>query len=293
MRKMLTFASLLAVTTVACAKDKQSSTMPASALEESEEAEKEVATTPTEPVIEEETPMVGEEPLGTEPGTEPIAGGAEGEPGEEETIGEPSSEVLAGRSGAMMSRETVFVDPGATEPMAVEEVVAVLAPTKGNKVKGTVRFRAVGDGLEVTTDVTGLKMGKHAFHVHVFGDCSSPDGESAGEHFNFSGSSLAPTEKIITGDLGELTADRTGKATLTANVPQASLQGKFSIVGRAVVIHEKANDPNQTPDGGAGKRLACGVIGIAHEDTASTPSTTTTPATPTSPTPTAPPSPKP
>lgn len=159
---------------------------------------------------------------------------------------------------------TALVDPGAPEPVPVREVVAVMAPTKGNKARGTVRFRDSGEGgLDVRAEIVGLPRGPHAFHVHVFGDCSSPDATSAGDHFHFEGSSMDHSVPIITGDLGELLSDGRRTTIHEGRIPDATLQGAFSIVGRAVVIHERGNNPAITPDGGAGKRISCGVIGVA------------------------------
>jgi superoxide dismutase, Cu-Zn family len=170
------------------------------------------------------------------------------------------------------------VDPGARAPMPVREAVAVLMPTKGNHVSGVVRFRTDGPGtdVDVIASIDGLPAGVHAYHVHVYGDCSSPDAQSAGPHFHFVGSSFTE-ERFITGNLGELQAD--GKATTTQRDRiHAMLQGKFSLLGRAVVIHEKGNNPASPPDGAAGKRLACGVIGVANQGPA--PSATASAADP-------------
>jgi Cu-Zn family superoxide dismutase len=156
----------------------------------------------------------------------------------------------------------IAVDPGASSPMPVLDAVAVLVPTKGNRVSGVVRFHDDGHGVEVTASVTGLPAGAHAYHVHVYGDCSSPDAQSAGPHFHFQGSSFDPETIIITGDLGELRGDGRPVALDRTRV-NASLQGRFSIIGRAVVVHERGNDPASPPDGAAGKRLACGVIGAS------------------------------
>ena len=153
------------------------------------------------------------------------------------------------------------IDPGAPTSASVREAVAVLAPLKGSRVTGVVRFREDGDLLDVTASVDGLPGGVHAYHVHVYGDCSSPDGESAGPHFHFTGSSFGEA-RIITGNLGELRPD--GRPTIVDHTRiQASLQGRFSLLGRAVIVHERGNDAMSPPDGAAGKRLACGVIGIA------------------------------
>lgn len=144
--------------------------------------------------------------------------------------------------------------------------VAVLHATEGNEVGGTVRFAPADGGLRVNAEVSDLPGDRHAYHVHLYGDCSADDGTSAGTHFNFLGSSTNPPADIdrITGNLGDLDADAEGKATHAALVENASLTGPKSIIGRSVVVHASANDPEQPPIGAAGPRLACGVIGIAE-----------------------------
>ena len=59
------------------------------------------------------------------------------------------------------------------------KAIAVLHPTAGNKVTGTVTFTEEADGVRVKANITGLTAGKHGFHVHEFGDCSAADGSSA------------------------------------------------------------------------------------------------------------------
>lgn len=144
--------------------------------------------------------------------------------------------------------------------------VAVLHATEGNDVGGTVRFTPAAGGLRVNAEVSGLPGDRHAYHVHLYGDCSADDGTSAGTHFNFLGSSTNPPADIgrITGNLGDLDAGAEGEATHDTLVENASLAGPKSIVGRSVVVHASANDPEQPPIGAAGPRLACGVIGIAE-----------------------------
>jgi hypothetical protein len=66
---------------------------------------------------------------------------------------------------------------------------------------------------------------------------------------------------MIHGNLGDIVAVEGQPATATAMVQDATWS--VSLLGRAVVIHEKGNDPTAGPDGGAGDPIACGVIGIA------------------------------
>ena len=151
---------------------------------------------------------------------------------------------------------------GAQEPT---KAIAVLHPTAGSNVSGTVTFTKGADGIQVVADVTGLKPGKHGFHVHEFGDCSAPDGNSAGGHFN-------PTHKQHgapdaadrhAGDLGNIEADASGKAHLDWKDKVMKLSGPDSIVGHSVIVHVKEDDLKTQPTGNSGERLACGVIGVA------------------------------
>lgn len=151
---------------------------------------------------------------------------------------------------------------------ATVRAVAVLHPTKGNTAAGIVRFEGAADGVRVVADVTGLTPGKHGFHIHEFGDCSSDDGSSAGGHFNpmkMPHSSPSSKERHA-GDLGNIEADKEGKAHLDYVDTMISLTGKNSIIGRGVVVHEKEDDLKTQPTGAAGARLACGVIGIAKDN---------------------------
>jgi len=156
------------------------------------------------------------------------------------------------------------VDPGAEAPEPVRYAIAVLHPTQGSETRGTLHFEATENGLAVEGEVSGLEPGAHGTHVHLLGDCSAADGTSAGTHFNFQGASREPPADIdrITGNLGDVVAGPDGRGRLDAVLPRASLQGPYSILGRAVVVHAKPNDPEQPPIGGAGARLACGVVGI-------------------------------
>lgn len=38
-----------------------------------------------------------------------------------------------------------------------------------------------------------------------------------------------------------------------------------SVIGRAVIVHENADDLKTEPTGDAGGRLACGVMGVAKK----------------------------
>jgi Cu-Zn family superoxide dismutase len=147
----------------------------------------------------------------------------------------------------------------------VDRAVAVLHPTEGQNAAGVVTFAGESEGLRVTVRLAGLPAGEHGFHVHELGDCSSPDGTSAGGHFNpFEAPHGArdDAERHV-GDLGNLTADDTGVVEASFVDDVIALDGRASVLARAVIVHAKADDLQSQPTGAAGARLACGVVGIA------------------------------
>jgi superoxide dismutase, Cu-Zn family len=156
------------------------------------------------------------------------------------------------------------------QPPSVERAIAVLHPTEGNQAAGTVEFTRQGDGVHVVVRLEGLTPGEHGFHVHELGDCSAPNGSSAGGHFNPFGSphgARDAAERHV-GDLGNVTADDSGKVAadfVDARIalPGAAPENSASILGRGVIVHGGRDDLTSQPSGDAGARVACGVIGIA------------------------------
>ena len=153
----------------------------------------------------------------------------------------------------------------ATDAQTVEHAKAVLASTQGNTVTGTVSFTQETDGVKVVADLAGLSPGRHGFHIHEFGDCSSPDASSAGGHFNpYNEPHAGPEDKMRhEGDMGNVEADASGKAHYEYVDNLLSFHDVSSILGRSVVVHAKADDLQTQPSGDSGGRIACGVIGVA------------------------------
>jgi len=89
----------------------------------------------------------------------------------------------------------------------------------------------------VTGTITGLKPGKHGFHVHQFGDYTSGC-VSAGGHFNpYSKEHGGPgDENRHAGDLGNVVADESGTVVLDMVDAQIPISGENSIIGRSVVV---------------------------------------------------------
>jgi superoxide dismutase, Cu-Zn family len=166
----------------------------------------------------------------------------------------------------VVSLYTARAQTPAEKPSAPLKAVAVLHPTASSKVSGTVTFTEEADGVRVQAEIIGLTPGNHGFHIHEFGDCSAADASSAGAHFNPTNNPHAgpdAAERHV-GDMGNVEADASGKATLEYVDHQISLTNdQRSAIGRSVVVHAKADDLKSQPSGDSGARVACGVIGRA------------------------------
>jgi Cu-Zn family superoxide dismutase len=147
----------------------------------------------------------------------------------------------------------------------VAKAIAVIVPTKDSKVAGKVTFVKQSDGVRVEAEITGLTPGKHGFHIHEFGDLSSPDGTSLGGHFNPHGKAHGgpDAKERHAGDFGNIEADASGNAKASFLVKDLKLDGSDTILGRGVVLHAKADDLKTQPSGDAGGRVGVGAIGVA------------------------------
>jgi len=156
----------------------------------------------------------------------------------------------------------LFAAPGPADNGAI----AVVNPASGSNVHGIVRFIQTGDSIRIVADLEGLTAGaQHGFHIHEFGDCSAADATSAGSHYDAAGTMHhgRPEDAVKhSGDLGNLTADASGKTHHEITVSGLSISGgKAPILGRGVIVHAKPDDFGQ-PVGNAGGRIGCGVIGV-------------------------------
>jgi len=141
--------------------------------------------------------------------------------------------------------------------------VATLQARSGSSVSGTVKFVQQGNQVMTTVNVAGLKPGQeHGFHIHDKGDCSSPDGMSAGGHFNPTAKPHGPqASEHHGGDMPALKADASGNATATFYLTGITVtDGPTSIVGHALIVHNDPDDYTTQPTGNSGARVACGVI---------------------------------
>jgi Cu-Zn family superoxide dismutase len=150
----------------------------------------------------------------------------------------------------------------------ITKAVAVVNPLGSSGVSGLVVFTRTDGGVRVVAKLSGLKPGAHGFHIHEFGDCSAPDGSSAGGHFNPTGEPHGGPHdaKRHAGDMGNVVAGSDGTASLEYVDSRLAFEGPTSILGRGVIVHANPDDLKTQPTGDAGGRVACGVVGVSKGD---------------------------
>lgn len=147
----------------------------------------------------------------------------------------------------------------------IPNAVAILRPTQGNNVSGTITLEQVDGYVQVKGRVEGLSPGYHGFHIHEYGDQRDPEGKSAGDHYSPQNHPHGSPEaaKHHAGDMGNILANDQGVAEIDLRFDDFKLS---SVVGRSIVIHQDRDDLQSQPSGKAGARVAVGVICIAKPD---------------------------
>ena len=158
--------------------------------------------------------------------------------------------------------------PQIVGPLAGTVVKAVCVMKGPGLTRGIIHLVQVAGGpTQITGTIIGLtplsSVGFH-FHEHpAIGEC-----ESAGEHFNPThqdhGGPNDPTAHI--GDLGNVQADIKGISRVFKIDTKVSLTGKYSVIGRSLVVHTNTDDlgtglnRESRNSGNSGGRLACGTV---------------------------------
>ena len=134
---------------------------------------------------------------------------------------------------------------------------------------GTAVVTEAPNGVLLRIEARGLAPGWHGLHFHEKGDCSKSDFTTAGGHIHAKPAvvhGLLNPEATDAGDLPNVFAGKDGTATAELYSGYVSLGGSAGrpaltdVDGSAVVIHANPDDYTSQPIGGAGARIACGVI---------------------------------
>lgn len=160
--------------------------------------------------------------------------------------------------------------------MTIEAVCVLRGKKPDSDLQGIVVFKENSKSVTVTLELSGLTPGLHGFHIHESGDLR--DGcNSLCAHYNphsqTHGGRSSKTRHM--GDLGNVKADKNGTVKMTFRDSKIRLTGKYSIVGRSLIVHEDEDDlglggnEESLKTGNAGKRIMCGVIGWSRRSTCS------------------------
>lgn len=141
---------------------------------------------------------------------------------------------------------------------------AEIIDTSGKTI-GKAMVQQGSTGVLIYVEVEGLTPGPHAIHIHSVGTCE-PDFKASKGHVNVAGKmhGLLNPKGPDEGDLPNVfvAADGTVKAEMFST--RVSIEGGDAALldadGSAFVIHENRDDHSAQPIGGAGGRVACGVI---------------------------------
>jgi Cu-Zn family superoxide dismutase len=153
----------------------------------------------------------------------------------------------------------------AQETAPASSASAHVESKSGSSLTGHATFTERDGMVTLELTVQGAPPGELAVHLHEVPDCSAADGSSAGPHWNPGGVEhghwgVAPFHM---GDVGNLQVGPDGTGTLTLTTDLWSIRSgdpARDVIGRSVVVHEKADDFKTQPTGAAGGRIGCGVI---------------------------------
>jgi len=149
-----------------------------------------------------------------------------------------------------------------------DDARAVMTGTNGEAL-GTITLTAAPTGTLLRIELEGLTPGPKAIHIHSVGDCTDPsDGfVASGGHVNPDGTKhgLLNPEGPDAGDLTNFYVHDNGHAWAEIFTSLASLDGGVGATildedGAALVVHTNSDDHTTQPIGGAGARVACGLI---------------------------------
>jgi Cu-Zn family superoxide dismutase len=146
-----------------------------------------------------------------------------------------------------------------------KRAIAKIEAKSGSTVSGTVTFTEKDGIVTMKAALAGLSEGNHAIHIHAIGDCSAPDGKSAGGHWNPTNENHGKWMEapFHIGDIGNLVVSADGTGTIERETNLWSIGGKEAnknVVGHAIIIHEGPDDFSSQPSGAAGPRVGCGEI---------------------------------
>lgn len=166
--------------------------------------------------------------------------------------------------------------PGAVSLSGAQAQTASVPTTATAELKGadgkrlgTVTLTESARGVLARVEGRGMPPGLRGVHFHAKADCSDAKFERAGGHTHGGDKSvhgLLNPSATDTGDLPNINVAANGRAdaelfsTFVTLGGSSERQSLLDADGSAVIVHANADDHRSQPIGGAGARIACGVI---------------------------------
>jgi len=147
-----------------------------------------------------------------------------------------------------------------------KNVSVFLESKSGSEAKGSLIFTESNGLVYLAAKFVGLTPGTHAIHIHETADCTSPDGKSAGGHWNptfQNHGKWGDKNGYHKGDIGNIEADEYGYAKLEMKTDEWCIgcgDENKDILGKAIIVHQGTDDFITQPTGAAGARVSCGGI---------------------------------
>lgn len=155
----------------------------------------------------------------------------------------------------------------------IDEAPAVSLVGPDGTIIGSVSAGDSAEGAVLKIAAEGLPPGTHGVHLHDVGLCEGPGFESAGSHWNPTGSQhgFQNPQGPHFGDLPNITVGEDGNFSGTLTVEGSYLKQTrerrgdggpiLDANGAALVIHAEADDFRTDPSGNSGDRIACAALG--------------------------------
>ncbi len=162
----------------------------------------------------------------------------------------------------LVTTTTGYADTSDQQKTAAADVLSLA----GDKI-GVASLVQAKKGVIIRISVIGLTPGYHGFHLHSAGACDANTGfKSAKGHVGKipGAHGMHNSDGPEAGDLPNLFVNSDGTANAEIFAGRVSLGGeKHNLLdadGSAFIIHENPDDHTTQPIGGAGGRVACGIV---------------------------------
>jgi Cu-Zn family superoxide dismutase len=130
---------------------------------------------------------------------------------------------------------------------------AKLIPIGGSTLTGAAILYPYDGGVMLKVNFNGRGPGRYRLMIHENGNCSSPNGFSAGAPWAPPGVPLA--------EEGYPVIKNDDSLSYVVRLPGYRFTGPDGVVGRSVVVHDSGRGPLTAQPGVRNDRIGCGVIG--------------------------------